>query len=232
MIQGDPFPEIRAYLNLLRRRWYIILIPTLLATLFAVYRFGAPASYYTVGLRYLVSQPPTDETLTSDLDRRWTWVTSQYVVNSVTDWSNGTDFAYRIADEVAKNGTVIDPVSLNKNMDAFTERSKLTILINHPDEKELEQIMGATTIVLNNYNGEAIPQISNQPAIIKPIDRIDVVEVAPSIMEWLDTPIIIAFGFALGFGLALLLEYLDPRVHNPIQLTALDLRTLTVIPRE
>lgn len=231
VLREDVFVELRAYLAVLRRRWLLPALPALVALVVGLVTFEPPQPFYRVGLRYIVGQPPTVSADVSERERSFTWITSQYVVNSITDWANGADFARRVADEAARMGVDVDWRTIDDQTEALTIRSRLTLLLDHDDEETLHALADAATLVLIRDNGVAIPQVGDVPAEIRPIDAVDITPVPPPLSAWLDLPLRVGAALGAGIGLAFLIEYLDPKIHTRRHAQALKLPLLGYIPK-
>jgi capsular polysaccharide biosynthesis protein len=230
MLRDDVFLELRAYLEVLRRRWLLILLPALVVLIGGAVTFRPPESSWRVGMRYIVGQPPTISADVSERERSFVWITSQYVVNSITDWANGTDFAHRVAEEARLMGVEVDQNSFYQNSEALTIRSRLTLLIDHDDEAELLILADAATRVLLRDNNVAIPQVGDVAAEIRPIDIPNAIELKPGLSAWLTLPLRVIVALGAGIALAFLIEYLDPKVRTRRHVQALHLPVLGQIP--
>lgn len=238
MFYDSAFTELRVYLEILRRRWPLIVIPAVIVLAFGIITIRIPPSIYETKVEYIVGQEPAPDTLTEEQARQWAWVVSQYVVNAVTDWTQGTDFAGRISDQL-----FIDYPDLAEEFELDTEevaiavssgtiRSELTIVVRHPDEEVTEIIANIATDVLQT-NDFVIPQLQNMPARAVPIDRVVVEEISPSLSGFvLDIPLRVFVAMAAGIGLALLIEYIDPKVRSAAQIERMKLPIMGQIPAE
>ena len=232
MIRDDVFTEIRAYLQVLLRRWPFVVVPTVVVAALAIATFRLPQPTYSTSIQYIVSQQPTVSAETDEESRRLVWITSQYVVNGLTDWANGTDFSARIARELQLKGFDIDTGEVSSALLAGTIRSKLEIYVDHSDEETVRAISNAANVVLNRDNIEAIPQLGEDQAFLMPIDELEIEEIAPGMSALLMLPIRMAIGAAAGLALALLVEYIDPKIRSGHQLKSIELALLAEIPTE
>lgn len=232
MWREGTFVELRTYWRILRRRWPFVLLPALIVMVIGLLTLERPPASYTVTLHYLVSQEPSVSATTDEEARQFTWVTSQYVVNSITDWVNRTDFATRIAERLQAAGTDIDVGSLIGNIEAETTRSRLELTLTYPDRDLLEAIAAAATVVLREDNLQALPHLGSVPAQIEPIDRIYIAEIGPGLLTLFDLPLRVFVALGTGIGLALLIEYVDPKIRTRTQVEAINLRLIGEIPRD
>ena len=231
-MRDDVFTEVREYVLVLWRRWPFVVVPTLVVALLSVVTFSLPEPTYSTSVQHIVSQEPTVSADGNEEQRQFVWITSQYVVNSLTDWANGTAFAGLVADELIAQGFEINAETVAVALEAGTIRSKLEVYIDHPDEATTAAMAEAATLVLNRDNLTAIPQLGEDRAYLTPIDKVAVEEVAPSLTTYLDLPIRLVVGAGAGLALALFAEYIDPKIRSRSQLRAIDLQLLGEIPAE
>ena len=232
MIRTDIFLELRTYLSILRRRWPLVVIPTIIVLALGIITFQIPDPTYKVQMQYIVSQPPSVSAETDEESRQFTWVTSQYVVNAVNDWSDGTDFAGRIARQLNAQGIEVDALGVAGSIEVDTFRSILELAFVHPDRETVEAMANAATVVLQADNADAVPHLGETKATIVPIDEVIVQTLGAGITAYLDIPLRVFVAIAAGLGLALFIEYVDPKIRTRDQLGSINLPILGVIPKE
>jgi capsular polysaccharide biosynthesis protein len=216
--------------KILRRRWWLMLLPLLVALLYSGISYQAPGTTYNSGVRFIVGQPPGTETRTSDEQRYFNWLASEYIVNGLTDWVRGNNFATAVSQELTRQG--IDIPSYEISIVPDNTRSMLTISINHPDPVRLEAIMSASITVLTEQNSQALPQLGGDTAVLIPLDTPSVNPIPTGLTNQLQLPLRLLIALAFGIGLGLVVEYLDGRVHGRDELTDLNLPLLGEIPKE
>ena len=210
MIRTDIFLELRTYLSILRRRWALVAIPTFIVLVLGIVTFQIPDPTYKVQMQYIVSQPPSVSAEIDEEARQFTWVTSQYVVNAVNDWSDGTDFAGRIARQLNAQGIEIDALGVAGSIEVDTFRSILELAFVHPDKETVEAMANAATAVLQTDNADAVPHLGETKATIIPIDEVIVQTLGPGITAYLDIPLRVFVAIAAGVGLAFLENSFGP----------------------
>src|SRR5512147_503433 len=90
------YMELRTLLKILKRYWYLILIPPILVGAFTLVTYRAPAQGYTASLRFSIGYSPEPQT-TSLYDRRYpAWLTSEYIAGGLSDWAKTGDFAQAV----------------------------------------------------------------------------------------------------------------------------------------
>lgn len=224
--------ELKRYGYVLRRRWLFVLIPALVVLAVGLATYRPPGVAYNVGVRFIVGQRPSPAAAQEDEERYYNWTTSEYIVNGLTDWMRGLRFAERVSQELAAQGKNIPAGAIFGSLVADNTRSMLTISLTYPDAATLELMMAAVTAVLTEQNGDALPQLGGETAVIIPLDQPIINQVPSGLRGQLDLPIRILLGLVAGIGLALLIEYLDPTIRERDELTALGLTILGEIPRK
>jgi capsular polysaccharide biosynthesis protein len=223
--------ELRHYWKLFRRRWLLVVIPFFIVAAYSVATYTpAPPPGYSAGVTFIVSQSPSSATERAEEERYYTWLTSEYIVNGLTDWVTGTGFATAVREQLAVDGLNTPPGSFH--IVADNVRSKLQLSISHADADVLENIVRKVILVLTEQNADALPQLGGETAVLVQLDQPVVAPIPQSIRNQLDTPLRILLGLAAGMGLALLAEYLDPTIRERSEVEALELTVLGEIPKK
>ena len=223
--------ELRAFYAIFRRRWLLVLIPPLVVALFSAVTYQPPpAPGYNVGVNFLVAQPPTPSADLADQERYYNWLSSEYIVNGLTDWAVSGSFKTAVANQLAQEGLEVPPDSFS--VGAENVRSRLQISIQHGDAETLAQIVNAAITVLREQNADALPQLGGETAVLTLLDEPFVTPLPRSLSSLLDIPLRIAIGLAAGVGLALLVEYLDPTIRSREEAEAMGFAVLGEIPKQ
>ncbi|MCA9917463.1 MAG: hypothetical protein KC445_05890 [Anaerolineales bacterium] len=223
--------ELRTFFAIFWRRWLLVLIPPLLVGLFSAVTFQAPpAPGYNVGVNFLVAQPPAPSAELADQERYYNWLSSEYIVNGLTDWAVSGSFKTAVANQLATEGMEVPPGSFSVAADNV--RSKLQLSIQHGNAETLAQIMNAAIVVLSEQNATALPQLGGETAVLTLLDEPIVTPLPRSLSSLLNIPLRLAIGLAAGLGLALLVEYLDPTIRNREEAEAMGFVVLGEIPKE
>ncbi|MEW5987146.1 MAG: hypothetical protein AB1791_10970 [Chloroflexota bacterium] len=224
--------ELRAYSRLFRRRWSLVVIPAVVGLLWGLLTYRPPAPAYNVGVRFVVGQRPSELATTSDEQRYYNWTTSEYVVNGLTDWVRGGNFAGRVSERLAAEGLAVAPGAIQAGLAADNVRSMLTLSVTYGDATVLERIVAAAIAVLQEENASALPQLGGQPAELAQLDQPIINPIPAGIRSQLDLPLRIGLALAAGFGLALLVDYLDPTLRGREEVEAMGLTIMGEIPRK
>jgi capsular polysaccharide biosynthesis protein len=230
--------ELIALWEVLRRRWWLILLPTLVVFLSLLPTFPAMlrgSTSYTVAMRFTAASA-SDAILESNPsyeDSAYVpWLASEYVVVNLPQWVTSDSFTREVSTELATHGLVIPFEEVRSAFVADSARSILVVYIAWDDASEIELIANAAVKVLQTRNQAYFPQFAAYPAQVQALDDVRVNPLATPLMTRFSPLLRLVVGFAAGIALALLVEYLDDTVHKGEDLGALDLNLLGQIPRE
>lgn len=224
--------ELRQLWKIIRRRWVLALIPAVvvLALGVATWRPAPPA--YNAGVRFVVGQPPGAAAAEFDEQRYYNWLTSEYIVNGLTDWVRGGKFAEMVSKRLATQGIDVPAGAIQGGLAVDNARSMLTISLTAGDATQLEQMLGGVIAVLTEDNAGALPQLGGENALLTQLDEPVVNPISAGIRSQLDLPLRVALALAAGLGLALLAHYLDPTVRDREEVARAGLSILAEIPKE
>lgn len=218
--------ELRIFFKILKRYWYLILLPPVLVGVFTLLTYRAPALGYTTTLRFAVGYPPEEQT-TSLYDRKYpAWLTSEYIAGGLSDWAKTGDFAQAVADTA---GGDISAGEVAGSIVSDHLRSIVVLYLNGADANRLTAVGNAAIQVLQVRNNVVFPQ-NGAGATVTALDGGVVAPQPPSLRARLDVPIRLALGLAFGIGLACLAWYFDPRLRDRADVEALGFNVIGEIP--
>jgi capsular polysaccharide biosynthesis protein len=224
--------ELRRYWKILRRRWLLVLVPAIVVLVVGLLTYKPPVQAYNAGVRFLVGQVPAAGTELRDEQRYYNWLTSEYIVNGLTDWVRGGGFAEEVSAYLAQQGYEIPAHAIQGGLAADNARSMLTISLTYGDADSLAQMMDGVIFILISENAQALPQLGGDTAVLTQLDQPVVNPLPSTIRSQLDLPLRIILALAAGVGLALLVEYLDPTIRDRQETEELGLQVLGEIPRK
>lgn len=225
--------ELIQVLRILLRRWYLVLIPALVAAAITLPDLlsnrEAVSGGFTVTIRYSAAQV-LEAIPNRDGDFQDVWLASEFTVNAFTDWVRTSSFIAEIQQAAAASGVEINPAAVGIGADNSHSIGVLTI--SYPDGDVLATITQAAITVLESRAQDYFPQLGAQPARVTILDTPQVVAAPPPIANRLGPVIRIGVGLFFGVMLAFLVEYLDPTLRRPEQVEQLGLTIVAAIPKE
>lgn len=225
--------ELRQLWQLFKWRWWVAAIPALIVLAVGIVTYNPPGSFYSVGVRFIVGQEPTDAAATEDEERYYNWLTSEYIVNGLTDWIRGERFAAAVSAQLAQEGVDVPAGEIRGSLAADNTRSMMTVILNSGrDQATVEQMINAVITILTTQNADALPQLGDEPAVLVQLDTPIVNQIAPGLRSQLDLPLRVALALGAGIGLAFLVEYLDPTVRGRDELERSGWVVLGEIPKK
>ena len=224
--------ELRRYWSVLKRRWWLLLVPAVVVLAVELITYQPPPPVYNAGVRFLVAQEPGEGARTADEQRCYNWLSSEYIVNGLSDWVSGGEFATAVSQELARSGLSVPAQAIQGSLVTDNARSMLLVSLTYGDTPTLAAIMDALVTVLTEQNAAALPQLGGETAVLVQLDPISVNQIPAGIRSQLDLPLRVVIALAAGFGLALLAEYLDPTVRERREIEAIGLQVLGEIPKK
>ncbi len=222
--------ELRAYWNVVRRRWWIIAV--LVAVVFAASYLltPKPTTTYTATMRFTIGlareSVPVTNTIYYD-PAYYDWLVSEYITD---------DFS-----EVVKSGLFAQGVSTCAGVPvggiqgaANTQKQHriLTLSISSQDREQLTKVANCAAKALREDNAKYFAQLNTYRASIQIIDGPTISESTTDLRGRLDLPIRIALAAIAGVALAFLIDYLDDSVRGTRDVEQLGMPVLGEIPRQ
>jgi len=224
--------ELRKFWQVIKRRWLLILLPAAVVLALLVITYSPPGQLYNAGMRFIASQEPSVGAGESDEERLANWKSSEYAVNTLADWVRSGQFAALVSQQLEAEGLSIPPGDIQGGVASDSTRSMMTLSINYHDGPVLEKIMNAAAVTLIEENHQGLPQLGGESADLVQLDRPIVNAIPPGLSKQLDLPFRLALALAAGFGLAFLVEYLDPTVRDREDLKSIGLPVVGEIPKK
>jgi len=224
--------ELRAIAKVFRRRWWLIALPALVALVYAAYGYitSPPRGGFATTIRFTAAQPPETRADPAHDTRYYQWLTSEYVVNALTDWVKTGSFAQAVSDALAAQGVDIPAGALQGAMAPDNARSIMVITISWPDAGQLASIATAVQSVLENRSGEFFPALKDGGVSVVALDAPVIGPVPPSLTDRLNPLIRFGLGLVAGIALAVVVEYIDPTVHERSEVEKMGFSVLAEIP--
>ncbi len=223
--------EFAEIVRIVRRRWWLIALPPLLAAVVALPQIvdsgtSAPGGY-AMELRYSAAQKLALPR--ADIEYTDIWQASEYTVDALTDWVRSSSFRLEIARQLEDaDASALSSLSIA----ADNARSIGVLYLSHPKEDALRAIGAAAIRVLAERNQSYFPQLGGEAAQVTILDAPAIRSAAPPLTNRLAPAIQLAVALMLGLALALVAELLDPKIHQQKDLRRLGISVLGSIPPE
>ncbi len=224
--------ELREIWLVIKRRWLLIVLPAIIVMVVLIITYSPPGQLYNAGIRFIASQEPSTLADDSDEERLANWKSSEYAVNTLADWVRSGQFAELVSQNLALNGISVPAGDIQGGVASDSTRSMLTLSINYHDSQTLERIMEAAATVLIEENHQGLPQLGGVSADLVQLDQPVVNAIPPGLSSQLDLPFRLVLAIAAGFGLAFLVEYLDPTIRDRYDLDRLGMSVVGEIPKK
>jgi len=224
------YTEIRFLARLLRRRWWLIFLPTLIVGVLVapqlLSRSAASQGGYSASFRYSAAQSSSNLPQ-RDGDFQDVWLASEFTVNAFTEWVRSSSFRAELAALLGDN------ISLEGlGIAADKARSVGLVQMSHPDAQALEQIVTAAIEVLRTRNAAYFPHLGGQNAEVSLLDEPRVTPAPPPIANRFGPLLQIGLALLLGLVAAFLLDVFDPTLRHRDELERLGWHVLATIPRD
>jgi capsular polysaccharide biosynthesis protein len=227
--------ELRAYWEIIRRRWWLpLLLALLVAGISAVQLrpwVAAPPTY-SASMRLLVGVLPATDAPAALYDPRYyAWLTSEYLVDDFTEVVRSALFARNVSARLADRAIGVPPGLIQGS--AATGRQHRIISLNfawhNPDE--LTAIAEAAADELRENAAAYFQVLGTEGAGVTLLDGPAVNQVGPSLRSRLEWPLRVGLGLLVGLGLIFLLDYLDTSLRNRHEVERLGIRVIGEIPK-
>jgi capsular polysaccharide biosynthesis protein len=227
--------ELRAYWRILVRRWWL---PVGLALLVAALTLISQRPWeprpvtYTASMRFNVGIAPERIPGVYTYDRYYTMLTSEYLVDDLSEIVRSQVFAGAVSKRLADEDIAVPAGAIGASTQPGKLHRILTVNVTWPNQEQLGSIAAAIGETLTESSAEFFGQFSADEADIRLIDPPVIGVVGRPAREQLDLPLRVLLALAAGAALAFLLEYLDRSVRDRADIEKLGLPVLAEIPRK
>ena len=227
--------EFRAYLDILRRRWWVPTLVVALTLLFSLitnppWQERPPA--YVLGMSFSVGVQPQDLPEAYTYDGYYSALSSEYLIDDFSEIVKGSEFAAAVSERLAEQGITVPPGVIQGSAQTGTLHRILQVTVHGGDPEQLPLMADAVAATLTEETDRFMPRLLADQGAVYLVHRGTVAAVGPGLRERLDLPLRLALAFIAGIGLAFLLEYLDDRIRTREQLEAVGLPVLGEIPKK
>ncbi len=225
--------ELRALWKIARRRWWLIALPALAALALAAqsYLTRPLSGGYATSIRFTAAPPPGGEAVSYEDAQYYPWLTSEYVVNALTDWVRTSTFAAEVSAALAEQGDEVPAAVIQAGINADNQRSVMVLYLNGSDPETLTAVAEASALVLEQRSADYFPQFGEGGLRVVALDEPAIGAVPPPLSARLEPLLRFGLGLAAGVALAFLVDYLDPTVRERREVEGLGLAVLAEVPR-
>ena len=225
--------ELRSIWTILRRRWWLVAVPALVALAYAAYGYvkSPPRGGFSTTVRFTAGSACDTPAKNYQDCQYYPWLTSEYIVNALTDWVKTSTFADAVSAELASKGTAIPAAQIQGGIVSDNQRSVMQVSISGGDATQVAQMAGAVSDVLKTRAKDFFPMVGTTGITVVALDEPSVGPVPPSITDRFNPLVRFVLGLAAGVALAFLVDYIDPTLHERADVERLGLAVLAEIPR-
>ena len=227
--------ELRTYIDILRRRWWIptaVVLLTLAVTLVAQRPWQPRPPGYTLGMSFSLGMRP--QTTTDDqytYDGYYTALASEYLIDDFSEIVRGSEFAAAVSQRLVDKGITVAPGAIQGSTQAGKLHRILQVTLYGGDPAQLEAIADAVSAVLTEDADRFMPRLLADQGAVYLVNRGGATPSGPGLRQRLDIPLRLGLALVAGIGLAFLLAYLDDRVRDRAQIEAMGITVVGEIPR-
>jgi len=223
--------ELRQYGQIISRRWWIVAL--LLCVVLAVSLLARPsrAPTYVASMRFMMGLEP--EAKTGDYytyDKYYTWLTTEYLVDDVSELVRSQAFAQAVSQQLAMAGVTVPAGSIHGSTQAGQLHRILTVNITWGDSQQLADIANAVAAVLPTEVARHFAQVGTGGVFASLIDPPAIGTVASGLRDKLDLPIRLFLAVVAGIALIFVLDYVDDSVRSKAELEQFGVNVLAEIP--
>ncbi|MCB0065459.1 MAG: hypothetical protein KDE19_25210 [Caldilineaceae bacterium] len=228
--------ELRAYWQIIRRRWWLPLVLTLAVALLSALQlrpWQTPSPTYSASMRFLIGVlPVVDADLTSYDARFYAWQTSEYLVDDFSEVVSSSLFAQQVSQRLAAEGIAIPAGAIRGSSATGRLHRILTLTLNWPNREELAAIADAVVAELQENSTFYFAQLGTENTMVTVLDQPTIGEVGQSLRARTEWPLRVVLALMVGIGVVFLLDYLDTSVRNSQDLELMGIPVVGMIPKQ
>ncbi len=223
--------ELRLYVKVLLRRWWLVAAPVLVVAIHILATYVPPPPTYQVVMRFAAGTKPAG--LSVDYDRYYPWLASEYVANGLADIARTGAFAQVVAARLAEEGLNVPAGDIQARIASDNAQSIFVIYLTWPDPAQIVVVAEAIAAELTTNGAAYFPQLEDVEPAARLLDTPVPAALAPGLRTQLMGPAVkLGLAFVMGAALAFLWHYLDPTVREAAEVEAMDVKVLAEIPRK
>ena len=222
--------EYTELIRIVLRRWWLIVLPVVLAAVIAIPELisasNANTGGFTAQIRYSAAQnfnlPERDGDYTD------VWLASEHTVDALTDWVRSSSYRDEIQTQLADQEATLDSLQVA----ADNVRNVGVIYFSHNNSESLRAIVDAALLVLTSRSQTYFPQLGGESAQVTILDQPTITAAPASLTNRLKPLIQLGIALLIGLALAFFAEFVDPTIYHQDDLRRLGMPLLGSIPRD
>lgn len=226
--------ELRAYLAVLRRRWWVVVALPVLVLAFSLLTYSSPPPVYQYVVRLVVGVEPllnTEQPLDTD-PRLAAAQASEYIADDLSVIVSEAAFADAVNARLPE-GLRISPGTLAGATVAEKQHRILTITITWGNPDQLTAIGAAVVQTLREDAPRFLPLVGGYKSQVVVIGYYGPFPVGPGLRQKLDLPLRVLVALVAAVVLAFTWDYLDDSIRSRDEARRLlGAPVLAEIPRE
>lgn len=225
---------ITDYLRILLRRWWLVLLPVVVITVFTVvtaFPQVLPRNRYQVVVRFGIGLPPEQNGGGYNYDRQYVWTASEYTNQALADALVTGKFAEAIAKRTTALGVPVPASQYQGGVTRDYRGSILTVSVIGNTAEEAVAMGQAVTDELTENSSAYFQQLSkSQVSPVRALDNPIPILLPPPPRSTLDLPVRVLLGFLVGAALAFVSYFIDPLLHDRRDVQRMDIPVMGEIP--
>ncbi|MCU0490280.1 MAG: Wzz/FepE/Etk N-terminal domain-containing protein [Chloroflexaceae bacterium] len=230
--------QLRAYLGILRRFWWLLLaLPLLVGAVSLVLELGQPQRYGS-SARIMLSQEPQPQPEAApfpDVNLSYSWQSTVYLLDDLPQVVASRRFAEDVSQLLASQGTSLPPEAVQGSISVNVLHRAVQLSASAPSPELPPLLVQSAVEALRtnglNYWGRPGAGTGIAIAVIDPPGTAAPLRGMRQVV--LNVGLRVALALAAAVGLVFLLHYLDDRLRDRRQVEdGLGMRVVGVIPKE
>jgi capsular polysaccharide biosynthesis protein len=220
------------YLRIIARRWWLALLPLVIVIAWTVAGHQTPVVSYQVTMRFAAGLLPEQTPGVYNYDHQYTWLSSEYLANGLSDIVHTGLFAENVAARLKTQGLDIQPELLQAALASDQKQSIMVVYLTWGNADQAVQIGTAISSELVQNGTSYWPQLGDAKSNpVVALDKPTPVPQAAPLRDRFDVPIRVLIALVAGLALVFVAHLLDPFLREQRELERMGLPVIGRIPR-
>lgn len=227
--------ELRGYLAIVQRAWWLVAGVPLLVLLLSLLTLRPDPQRYRVTATIAVTQAPIGgNEILPDMNIYNSWQSSQFIVDDLPGIIGSETFAVAVSQWIAQNrGLTVAPTTIQQTFDVERKHRIISLIINAESADQALAIAAGSVAVLQE---QGLRLWNRTSAGELAVGALEIPRTATALSRW-PQPITrlalrLMLAFVAGVGLTFLRHYLDRTVRDRTDLDDTGAPLLAIIPRD